>query len=109
MVTIKATCPVCGEVKLTADDIVLRMGAPRDNSSYAFSCPSCQQLVEKPADDRIVRLLLSGGVMPSVNEIPAEALEAHYGAPIDYDDLIDFHQLLQTDGWFEQLLQGHHS
>ncbi|MFN2526871.1 MAG: hypothetical protein ABR505_11510, partial [Actinomycetota bacterium] len=57
--------------------------------------------------DRIVRLLLSGGVMPSVSEIPAEALETHYGSAITYDDLIDFHQLLQTDGWFEQLLQSH--
>ena len=27
------------------------------------------------------------------------------GAPVNYDDLLDFHIMLQGDSWFEQLAQ----
>ncbi|MDQ3645785.1 MAG: hypothetical protein M3345_02480 [Actinomycetota bacterium] len=104
MVTIKATCSACGEVNLTADDIILRIGAAHAANSYCFSCPGCQQFVEKPADERVVRLLLSGGVMPLMVQIPAEALEARQGPPISHDDLLVFHELLQGEDWFDQLL-----
>lgn len=104
MTTIKATCPGCGEVSLTADDIHLRIGAAPSDNSYAFSCPECSSFVEKPASDRVVRLLLSGGVMPQVHDVPAEALEPHSGPPITYDDIIDFHHMLEDDDWFGALL-----
>lgn len=100
MTTIKAKCPGCGEVDLTAEDIVLRIGT---TSSYGFSCPTCGDFVQKPADDRVVRLLLSGGVIPSMLQIPAEALERHEGPPINYDDILEFHQLLEQDAWRDQL------
>lgn len=108
MITIKATCPGCGEINLTADDIVLRIGGAKAGNTYCFSCPACSRFVEKPADERIVRLLVSGGVMPTVVEIPAEALEVRSGPPIDYDDLLDFHELLGDDRWIEQLLGTKH-
>jgi hypothetical protein len=101
--TIKATCPGCGEVDLTAEDILLRIGANAAGNTYGFSCPDCTDFVEKPADERIVRLLLSGGVMPVLIQVPAEAMEAHEGPPISHDDLLSFHEVLQTDDWFEQL------
>ena len=103
MTTIKATCPACGEVDLTADDILLRIGAQSGGNSYGFSCPDCGDFVQKPADERVVRLLLSGGVMPTLDHVPAEALEPRSGPPIDHDDLIAFHDLLESDDWFEQL------
>ena len=37
MTTIKATCPGCGEVDLTAPDILLRIGAARAVNSYGFT------------------------------------------------------------------------
>ena len=103
MTTIKATCPGCGEVDLTADDILLRIGASRTVNTYGFTCPACSEFVQKPADDRVVRLLLSGGVMPVPVHVPAEALEVHQGPPLTYDDLLDFHEVMLTDGWYEQL------
>ena len=108
MTTIKATCPACGEVDLTADDILLRIGAQAASNSYGFSCPACGDFVQKPADERVVRLLLSGGVMPTLNHVPAEALESHTGPPITHDDLIAFHELLESDDWYSDLL-GYHS
>ena len=103
MTTIKATCPACGEIDLTADDILLRIGAQAGGNSYSFSCPTCGDRVQKPADERIVRLLLSGGVMPTLFHVPAEALEPRSGPPINHDDLIEFHDLLEQDDWFDYL------
>ena len=103
MTTIKATCPDCGEVDLTADDILLRIATGEGSNTYGFSCPSCSEFVEKPADERVIRLLLSGGVMPMLVHVPAEALEARSGPPINHDDLLEFHELRQRDDWFTQL------
>ena len=109
MTTIKATCPGCGEVDLTADDILLRIGSQTASNTYGFSCPDCGDFVQKPADERVVRLLLSGGVMPTLVHVPAEALEPRSGPPINHDDLLAFHDLLSSDDWFDQLLGRNHS
>jgi predicted RNA-binding Zn-ribbon protein involved in translation (DUF1610 family) len=90
MTTIKATCPSCGEVELTGDDIELMVCPSAPLSYYAFQCPSCADRVRKPADDHIVSLLISGGVDALTWEIPAEAMEVHAGAQLSYDDLLDF-------------------
>ena len=104
MTTIKATCPACGEVDLTAEDILLRIGATQSVNTYGFTCPHCGQFVEKAADDRIVRLLLSGGVVPVPVHVPAEALEVHQGPPFTLDDLLDFHEQLEREDWLDDLL-----
>ena len=101
MTTIRATCPTCGEVGLTPDDIDLRVDpAGAAPSSYAFCCPECRSVVRKPADDRIVRLLASGGV--EVRRAVTPSVRSA-GPPLTVDDLIDFHALLRTDDWFDEL------
>lgn len=105
MTTIKATCPVCGEVALTADDIVLRIAAVSETNSYGFSCPRCTNFIQKPADERIVHLLLTGGVRPVAADVPAEVLEYKPGPPIAHDDLLVFHEGFDRDGWFDELLE----
>lgn len=106
MTTIKATCPSCGEVSLTPDQMALHLdqsGAGR--SSYEFVCPACEEAVVKPADERIVRLLMSGGV-PVVDEEPlTELARRRFNGPaLTHDDLLDFHTLLERDDWFDALL-----
>jgi predicted RNA-binding Zn-ribbon protein involved in translation (DUF1610 family) len=104
MTTIRATCPSCGEVGLTPDDIDLRVDEAGEESFYAFDCPACEENVRKPADERIVQLLLSGGVEKRIAEAPPAPPEPRFSYPsITYDDLLDFHALLETDGWFELL------
>ncbi|HVE64190.1 MAG TPA: hypothetical protein VNB94_10350 [Mycobacteriales bacterium] len=90
MTTIKATCPDCGEVELTAEQVVLMVCNSAPQSYYTFECGQCRLDVRKPADDHVVSLLLSGGVQAVVWEIPAEALEPHDGPAISYDDVLDF-------------------
>ncbi len=90
MTTIKASCPDCGEVELTAGDVLLMVCNHAPQSYYTFQCTQCHVDIRKPADDHVVSLLLSGGVQAVVWELPAEALEAHDGPSICYDDVLDF-------------------
>jgi hypothetical protein len=102
--TIRASCPTCGDVELTSRDVAVRVCAADNRGSYAFRCPSCELAVSKPADPKIVDLLVSSGVRLTVWHLPAELNEAHEGAPISYDDLLDFHYAIQQQGWFERLV-----
>ncbi|MCA1823528.1 MAG: hypothetical protein ABR520_02585 [Mycobacteriales bacterium] len=90
MTTIKASCPECGEVELTSDDVTLMVCNHAPRSYYRFDCPACEGEVRKPADDHVVSLLMSGGVQAVVWELPAEVLESHDGPALTYDDLLDF-------------------
>ena len=90
MTTIKATCPICGDVDLTPRDVVLTVVEPAGAARYAFTCPECSDAVTKPADEDVVALLASAGVRITRHYVPAEALEPHHGAPLTYDDLLDF-------------------
>jgi rRNA maturation protein Nop10 len=101
--TIKATCPRCGEVQLTPRDIELRVCTHAPASYYVFTCPQCCEDVQKPADDRIIQLLISGGVRATVWELPEEVLEPRTGPPLTHDDLLDFHLLLERPDWFDHL------
>jgi predicted RNA-binding Zn-ribbon protein involved in translation (DUF1610 family) len=122
---IRASCPSCGEVDLTPPDVTLHIvrstdGLVGDGSNYRFSCPDCDEVVTKPADERIAQLLTTGGVPvedgePSDDEAALiEALKPLHpelpppGRALTPDDLLDFHLLLATDHWFEDLLTRTH-
>ena len=110
MTTIKATCPGCGEVGLMPGEIELRVDrSGGDGSFYAFTCPSCLEVVRKPADDRVIRLLISGGVHVLSLEAPTRPrprslAERFDWPPITHDDLLDFHGLRERDDWFDELV-----
>jgi hypothetical protein len=98
MTTIKASCPTCGEVELTPEDVSLMVCTHAPLSYYAFDCAGCGNEVRKPADDHVVSLLVSGGVPAVVWDLPAEYLEPKTGPVLSYDDLLDFAlQLGETD------------
>lgn len=97
MTTIKASCPMCGEVELGRRDVRLMVCTHAPLSYYAFDCPGCCDEVRKSADEHVVALLVSGGVEKTVWHVPAEALEPHGGAALGYDDLLDFALLLAGD------------
>ncbi len=114
MTTIRATCPSCGEVDLTPDQIRLTVvpsvaDQVGPDSHYTFTCPSCEDRVDKPADERIARLLTTGGVEVSVLERTVGTPASPHperppaGPALTYDDLLDLHLLLRRDDWFESL------
>ena len=120
MTRIRASCPSCGEVDLQPRDVTLRLvrlddGNVGPGSNYRFACPDCEQLVTKPADDRIAQLLTTGGVPVEDRELaPVDTAEVdprlpHPEAPpsgpaLDHDDLLDLHLLLEQEDWFDQLV-----
>ena len=101
--TIRANCPSCGDVQLTADDLTVRVCADDERGSYCFQCPECRGAVAKEASRRIVDLLVSSGVRMQVWRLPAELTETRIGAPLTPDDLLDFHLLLEGNDWYERL------
>lgn len=90
MATIKASCPCCGDVELTAVQVRLVVCSVADWSYYAFTCSTCSDEVRKPAAPEVVSLLQAGGVVVERWVVPAEALEEHDGPRIAYDDVLDF-------------------
>lgn len=90
MTIIKATCPSCGDVELSRDQVRLVVHPLADRSFYGFTCTLCGDVVRKPAGDEVVRLLTMGGVVAERVVVPAEALELHSGPPLTPDDVLDF-------------------
>jgi hypothetical protein len=104
MTTIRATCPRCGEVEMGAQAILLSVREADGEGTYSFTCPVCHGTVEKPADRKVVMLLLSAGV--DVSNAAALFQEEELrpgGPPLTADDLIDFHFLLEREDWFSRL------
>lgn len=101
MATIRASCPDCGDVELTTDDVTVRVCTDDNQGAYQFACPSCHLSVVKAAEPQIVELLVASGVRLNTWHLPAELLEHRDGHPITHDDLLDFHNLLDND---EQLM-----
>jgi hypothetical protein len=104
MTTIRAQCPSCGDVRLTAADLTVRVCSDDDRGSYQFRCPGCDAPVAKPASAHIVELLVSSGVRLEMWRRPAELLEARSGPPLTPDDLLDFHVALERPDWMDELL-----
>ncbi len=81
----------CGDVELTTRDVRVLLCSTTCESTYAFQCPSCKVAVVKPAEARVVDVLLGAGIPLSVWQMPAELDEAHEGPPISYDDILELH------------------
>lgn len=123
MTRIRATCPLCGEVDLKPEQIQLEIvrdmaGEVGDGSTYRFPCPTCREVVTKPADERVARLLATGGVAIAItrtdldlDELASFLDEPSPGHPehpvpgpaLTPDDVLALHELLATDDWFAQL------
>jgi hypothetical protein len=101
---IKASCHDCGDVELAVRDLEVRVCTTDAQGAYVFRCPSCLMSVAKPAEQRVVEMLVASGVSLVEWSLPAELFEHRAGDPITHDVLIDFHHLLHSDGWFDALV-----
>lgn len=103
---IRASCADCGDVELRVEDVHVRVCVDDESGTYVFRCPTCAMAVVKDAEPRVVDLLLASGVGLTRWARPAELTERHSGAAFTHDDLLDFHALLDSDSWFEALLDS---
>ena len=69
MTTIKTTCTDCGDVELAPDDLVLELDPSESEGNYRFSCPECGSLERRPANSRVVSVLLATGVAYEVKRL----------------------------------------
>ncbi|HUR19085.1 MAG TPA: hypothetical protein VMZ51_09170 [Acidimicrobiales bacterium] len=91
MARIRASCPECGDVELTIDQVRVVVCSSDNQGSYSFQCPSCRLAITKAAQPRVIDVLLASGVALTFWSMPAELDEAHDGPPICHDDLLVFH------------------
>lgn len=103
MALIRATCSDCGDVELRSRDLKVRTSIETSESTYIFRCPVCRMIEVRPAESHVVDVLLAAGVHQEHWTAPSELTEVRRGPSIDHDDVLDFHQLLNTPDWFEHL------
>ena len=100
---VRATCPTCGDVELTVDQVRVQVCVTNSASTYSFLCPSCSFIVNKDANDSIVESLTSAGSQLVTWSMPAELDEPKVGPRITHDDLLEFHLALESDNWQSEL------
>lgn len=103
-VSIRATCPSCGDVDLVISQIHAQLCVTDNRGSYSFSCPGCSSAVSKSAEPGVVDLLVSAGVDLTVWERPSDADEVREHPVFTWDDVLAFHEALEQDDWFDKLL-----
>ncbi len=104
MATIRASCPDCGDVELTTQDVKVRVCLDDDRGEYRFTCPICTMVVVKPAEHRTIDLLVASGVHMDTWTLPAELFETRSGRQISHDDILDFHRLLADESAIAEAL-----
>jgi len=104
MTTVRAQCSECGDVRLQIEDLTVVVPDDDTPASYRFRCPVCADMVVREAGTRIVELLVGAGAVEEHWHWPAELAEPHVGPPLTPDDLLDFHVLLGTAGWFDEVV-----
>jgi hypothetical protein len=62
-VIVRTPCPTCNvEVDVASEGILLLIQEDDQEGRYVFECPLCLTVQDKPADQRMARLLISAGV-----------------------------------------------
>ncbi len=106
MAIVKASCPLCGDVEMTLADVRLIVCSSTGEHTYSFGCPLCRLQHAKPAPPRVVDALRGAGVSEITWSWPAELDEVKSGPPVSPDDLLEFHFLLESEGWMDLVLAG---
>jgi hypothetical protein len=57
---LRVRCPGCGDLDVSAGDVVVTQRSP-GLMAYSFRCPQCAEVAHKACDPRVGRLLLLGG------------------------------------------------
>ncbi|HZJ47889.1 MAG TPA: hypothetical protein VFD97_02490 [Acidimicrobiia bacterium] len=92
MTTIKTTCEHCGDIELHPGDLSLELDPTGDSGNYLFTCSMCGELQSRPANARVVNVLLATGVaydvvVPEPGPITAEEIERFVGALESEEDV----------------------
>jgi predicted RNA-binding Zn-ribbon protein involved in translation (DUF1610 family) len=103
-VSIRATCPDCGDVDLNVRQLRAQLCVDNEQGSYAFVCPVCEVEVSRPAEPGVIDLLVSAGVELSIWERPTDDSAGHDGPAFTWDDVLSLHEALEQPDWFDRLM-----
>jgi predicted RNA-binding Zn-ribbon protein involved in translation (DUF1610 family) len=95
MTTIRTTCSTCGEVELMPGELSLELTALSGTGAYLFDCPTCGDSQRRPANHRVVSILLATGVNYQVIDDPDRITEG---------EIARFSAALDSGNWIDQLL-----
>jgi hypothetical protein len=113
MTLVTAKCPQCPTTdSLPADAILVEVAAPGDPSEHLggcarWICSTCSDVVGRAVAWHELALLLAAGAR-LLSEHVTEPLPPHpeappAGAPFNLDDVLELHERLAGDEWFEHL------
>jgi hypothetical protein len=107
----QANCADCGAVVIRADESSLHASGPQASWRCTFTCPVCQRDTLWVVPAGASHLLVAGGARVTTEPVPCAVCEPTPPADraLHLDDVIDFHELLAGDTWFDQLLESGHS
>jgi len=94
MTTIRTTCSLCGEVELLPGELSLELTALSGTGMYLFDCPSCGDPQRRPANHRVVSILLATGVAYQVVDDSDRITEG---------EISRFAAALDSGNWIDQL------
>jgi hypothetical protein len=106
MAMVRASCGSCGDVEFVSQDVQVRVSNHDGSGTYTYCCPGCHGIRQVEAPPQVIDLLLRAGSVELPDELPAELEErGDPSAPLfTHDDILDFHRLLDTADWMDQLL-----
>jgi hypothetical protein len=93
----EAKCAWCGPVAVEPDRLRVYV-SERGAALFEFLCPDCTRENYRSLSISDLEALALAGVLPREGRAPFELLEERSGPPIDWDDLIDFHQAIVGEG-----------
>lgn len=93
MTTIRTSCLFCGDVELVPTDLNLELFSSTGTGNYRFLCPHCDEEQRRPANHRVVSILLATGVTYEVVD----------DSPITEMEIAEFSAALEQGNWSEQL------
>lgn len=96
MTTIRTSCSLCGDVELVPSDLCLELLASSGTGSYLFSCPHCDGQQRRPANHRVVSILLATGVAYHVVDEGSDG-------PITEAEIARFGDALERGEWESEL------
>jgi hypothetical protein len=104
-----ANCAVCGEVVIRADESSLHLAGAPSSWRCTFRCPVCRRDTLWPVPAGACHLLVAAGAQVTARAVAVTDCEPPppaAGRKLQLDDVIDFHELLSGDAWFDQLVQS---
>lgn len=106
MTVIRATCPTCGDVRLSAEQVTIRTCVGKPGGEYRWHC-KCG-IVVKWAEESIINILRGSDIKEEVWELPLELIEHPADGILNEDSIIDLELAFKDGSAFDRITNKHY-